>query len=487
MLPWASLPGQEVAGSTLPAMSLSADSVELDDEEALVRDTSWRGPDDALVESMAKEMAALPQHVESVADLLPRCAHPERSAINLPGGYSTQMLRAIDLLDSVLLFGQGRVSIVHIGGSHVQADTYTAVVRHRLDSLNNGLRPPRGLLFPFAAAKTNNPVGYRTRYGGHWDRARCSINRARPPLGVAGIEVSTTDPNAWIDIDMNPVSRNKEQGTGNTEGVAGDRAPGAGDRAPGLPGARWTATALTLLGRTEVGRYQPTIVVEPNNHATPVEVKGTPCAVGWRYSLPWPVERFRLVIRHGKPGPDVLHVGGFVPDNEEGGIVYHTIGVNGASVPSYLGCERFEAELAELHPDVAIFGIGINDAIRSDFTLERFAGNYGRLLSTFRSVNPECAFIFLTNNDSCVRRKRRRVVNQNGPKQQAAFLHIAEQWQGGLWDLYDVMGGLGSMAQWQRLGLAQKDKVHFTRAGYILIGNLFMDALLDFYLSTDPI
>lgn len=400
-----------------------------------------------------------PKQLTDLRQLLPHCAHPERAIITLPGGYSPQLFKLVDKLDTILLYGRGRVDIVHIGGSHVQADTYTAVLRHRLDSLNNGLMPARGLLFPFAAARTNNPLAYKTRYSGDWQHARCSLYRPRPTLGVAGIEVSTAQPGATIDIDMNP-------------GADTTRAP------------RWTADRLTLLGRSETQRLTPTL--QANGDTTVLTPTATP--QGWTFQLPQHTRRFRLTVQRAKPGPDVLHVAGFLPDTQpDDGIHYHTIGVNGASVPSYLACERFRQELELLHPDLAIFAIGINDAIRSDFSEQRFIDNYGQLIRTFRQVNPDCALLFITNNDSCVRRRRRRQVNPNGPKQQHAFAQLATDWKGGLFDLFDVMGGLGSMAQWQRLQLAQKDKVHFTRAGYILVGELLADALIDFYLSQDPV
>jgi lysophospholipase L1-like esterase len=40
------------------------------------------------------------------------------------------------------------------------------------------------------------------------------------------------------------------------------------------------------------------------------------------------------------------------------------------------------------------------------------------------------------------------------------------------------------MAEWQKYGLAQKDKVHFTKKGYELIGDKFYNALIQFYLDT---
>jgi len=41
------------------------------------------------------------------------------------------------------------------------------------------------------------------------------------------------------------------------------------------------------------------------------------------------------------------------------------------------------------------------------------------------------------------------------------------------------MGGAKSMAKWYTAKLAQKDRVHFTKAGYQLMGELFFNAFLD--------
>ena len=43
------------------------------------------------------------------------------------------------------------------------------------------------------------------------------------------------------------------------------------------------------------------------------------------------------------------------------------------------------------------------------------------------------------------------------------------------------MGGYGSMARWEEAGLAQSDKIHFTPAGYKLVGDLLFDAIMDAY------
>jgi hypothetical protein len=40
------------------------------------------------------------------------------------------------------------------------------------------------------------------------------------------------------------------------------------------------------------------------------------------------------------------------------------------------------------------------------------------------------------------------------------------------------MGGLNSIVLWQKAGLARSDKVHFTREGYLIVADLFFDALM---------
>jgi lysophospholipase L1-like esterase len=73
----------------------------------------------------------------------------------------------------------------------------------------------------------------------------------------------------------------------------------------------------------------------------------------------------------------------------------------------------------------------------------------------------------------------------NGLVVKDAFFKLAEENQGGVWDLFSIMGGVKSMQTWQAKGLAQSDKVHFTRPGYELLGNLLYNALIDFYLQND--
>ena len=135
-----------------------------------------------------------------------------------------------------------------------------------------------------------------------------------------------------------------------------------------------------------------------------------------------------------------------------------------------------------MHPDLVIFGIGINDAAADTFTKEKFISDYSTLIDIIHRVSPDCALLLVSNNDSYKKVGRRKYqVNPNGLVAEQAFLELGKQHNAAVWDFFDIMGGLKSMERWQEVGLAQKDKIHFTNQGYSLIGDLLFNALMDRY------
>ena len=102
-----------------------------------------------------------------------------------------------------------------------------------------------------------------------------------------------------------------------------------------------------------------------------------------------------------------------------------------------------------------------------------------------KMANPNCAFIFMTNNDSYY---KQRYSNPNIIKVQKAMRNLAKKHKSAYWDLYEVMGGKNSIRTWERYGLAKKDKIHFTREGYNLNADLLFEAIkLDYgnYLQNE--
>ena len=342
-------------------------------------------------------------------------------------------------------YRNGNINIVHIGGSHVQAGMMTQTIRQRLLAASDGLVGPRGMIFPYsAAARCNNPPDYRIHCRERMILTRCVYREPEYPLGLCGIAVTARDHHTEVQVIMNE------------------------------PTVTFNTTRVVLLGHSEGG-------VVPRLRTDRTEIY--PSYIDnltdrFFFNIDSSVDSFVVVLpcREGQQ----FTIGGICLDGPTAGLTYHSIGVNGAAVPDYLRCPNFVRDLRMLHPDVVIFGIGINDANTNNFDTAAFRRSYLQLVDSVRSVNPDCAFIFITNNDSFVKESRRRYsVNPNGLLARDVFYRLAAETGGAVWDQFDIMGGLKSMDKWFDYGLAQTDRVHFTRAGYTVVGNLFADALLE--------
>lgn len=371
--------------------------------------------------------------------------HFDRNHLIYPGD-SLSMEHFFEKMDSLFFTGQGHVNIMHIGGSHVQAGVFSQQMRDNLLNLFPGITAGRGLVFPFMM--TNTPASYSISRTGEWEYFRNALP-FETRMGLAGASVTTSDTAASFSI----VTREK---------TPRDITPvfdfnlvkviGYGDLVP----------VVHFGNDTIVGTYS--------------EEEGA-----YTFTLPDYTDSLYVDFNHQQ---GTFTVTGVYLDNGMPGITYHGIGINGAKVESYLKCEDLKRDLRLVNPDLVIFGIGINDAAADSFTKERFVNDYSMLIDTILDVNPKCALLFVTNNDSYKKVSRKKYeVNPNGLIAEQAFMELGRQYNGAVWDFFDIMGGLQSMQKWQDEGIAQKDKIHFTSTGYSLIGDLLFNALMERYLE----
>ena len=127
--------------------------------------------------------------------------HFERNHLVYPSGDSMAMERFFTKMDSVINFGMGNVNILHIGGSHVQAGTFTQQFRDDLLNIGDDLMGGAYFLFPFTAGGTNNPSHYVIHVTGEWQYCRNAVVRDTDKrMGLAGAAVTTSDSTATIQI-----------------------------------------------------------------------------------------------------------------------------------------------------------------------------------------------------------------------------------------------------------------------------------------------
>lgn len=382
------------------------------------------------------------------ADNIPNYSFVEyqKNELQFPGG-KENFEKFYQKLDSLTLYGEGKVNIMHIGGSHVQAGTLTNRMRENMFTLAEGIKGDRGFIFPFKMAHTNNPRNYKVNFTGEWEGCRNSIKRNHCPWGLSGITATTYDTltSAKIyafDEDSVPYSFNK------------------------------VSIYHLLTPESYRIRLDSSLVVDTMYTDTIAGM--TTFELGSSYDT--------LVFEMYKSDSlqSYFVMQGVNMESGQNGLTYTSIGVNGASVPAYLRCQYFEPQLATVPPDLVIFGIGINDSYvpENRFSQEEFEQNYRELLNVFRSVNPDVQFLFMSNNDSYY---KRRFPNQNIFKVREAMINLSVEYGAAYWDLFDVMGGLNSIRLWENEGLAKRDKLHFTPAGYVLNADLLFKAIRDSY------
>jgi hypothetical protein len=165
-------------------------------------------------------------------------------------------------------------------------------------------------------------------------------------------------------------------------------------------------------------------------------------------------------------------------ENDDPGVVYNTIGVNGAKLSSYLRCDLFNKHLTVLDPDLIIISLGTNDGYTRNFSTELFKEEYLELLKLTREAAPYAAILLTVPNDSYL---YRRYINRNTEKMRSVIFDLARENNYAVWDFYTIMGGLNSSYVWNLNGLMNRDKIHFNKAGYIFKGDLFFNAFLKAY------
>ena len=379
-------------------------------------------------------------------------AHLEKNMIVFPGD-SSAFDRFFERLDSVCRFGKGKLSILHVGGSHVQGGTMTRELRNDFLALGNvygrDMDGGMGLVFPVSTAKTNNPSGYKTRTEGTWTNAKSIQKEPASRLGLAGMAVSTSDSLASVGIVLTP-------------------------RNPVPEDVQCHFDEVRLLGFRDEGDFEPVVVLPSGDTLLP-SMQSDSCRT---FSFTSLQDSVRIAFRGSKGSFTITGI--FLDRKDVPGITVSGVGVNGATLTAYSRCMDLERDLAVVRPDLVVLAIGINDAIPADFSEDVFKARYKALVGRIRSVCPGCAVLFVTNNDSFRHsRKKGYYVNTNGERARHAFLELGKECGAGVWDQFEIMGGLGSMKKWETASLARRDKIHFTDDGYMLLGDLLFNALMD--------
>jgi hypothetical protein len=372
-------------------------------------------------------------------------------SINKIENDSTSLLGVYGKLYALEQKKKGRVNIVHIGDSHIQADHFSGIMRQKLQRKfgNAG----RGLIFPYSVAKSNEPSSYKTITNAVWDAKRNVFYNNPLPIGLSGFTIESTDSLSEINVIV------KDQ-----------------------PGLGYGFTKFTLFHEKE-RNYDISVCDDLN------------CELKKFSSSDKNSNRFVSVAQFEKPVKQIIlrskavdtatqkstRIYGMLLENDSSGVLYNMIGVNGAEFKHYNMSKYFSEQLAYLNSDLIIVSMGTNEAFYGNLDKELFYRNIDTLVTNLKNTNPDATVLLTTPGDSYKRGRKGRVKNPDVKIAQETIINYCLEHNMPYWNLYDVMGGYESMGKWYVAELTAKDRVHFTSKGYQIQGDLFYNAFLSGY------
>ncbi len=333
--------------------------------------------------------------------------------------------------------GRKKITVVHIGDSHIQADFFTGKLRSALQQFNPGMQSSRGMIFPFNLAQSNNPSNYQISSPNRWERIASTRSLIPCNYGLFGVHVFTSDSLIVLKIRQTDSTLDPFNTIQLWYGVESNSYgfidhEGSESR---LPSSDDTLVEI-VLGKYE---WQTQVTIRQNG----------------KFSL----YGIRLIT-------------------DFPGVELNNIGINGATAASFNRSLNFGKHLQRLHPDFVVLSLGTNDVYNPSFSEEWFETNLNHLITTIQANTNQAPILVTTPNDHA--RKGEKVSG----KVNAAHRIIAKtaKLKGlALWDFYEIMGQEGSIDQWIRDSLANPDRVHLNQKGYIFQANLLYLAIIQMF------
>jgi len=340
--------------------------------------------------------------------------------------------------------GEGKVRIVHIGDSHLQADFLSGNFRKRMQTFFLGAMGGRGFVFPYKVANTNNPLNYKVAWQGEWESCRNVEKEKKCKLGLSGISVNTTNENACITMSIND---------------------------PKLPG--YDFDRLMVFHEFGEQVFEPII-----NNKSILKTTRFPDKGYTLFEFENNIESVTMNLNKTDSLQNSFSLYGFNFDSNDAGIIYHTIGVNGAQVESYLRCQYFIPHLAALEPDWVIVSLGTNDSYTNVFDTLVFKNQVDSIIGFIKQAVPNAAILFTIPGDHRIRKVQ---INENVQLASNIIKEKVKHHNLSYWDFYQIMGGKGSIDNWYYEGLAHTDYLHYSQKGYEYQAQLLFNAFLKAY------
>lgn len=339
--------------------------------------------------------------------------------------------------------GVKKMSIVHMGDSHVQSDVLPGEVRSILQPLLG--YGGRGMVFPYSAASSYSSVHYKCTHTGTWMFCKSYQPEITLPLGVSGMTVQTLDSNASFSFIFD--------------------APFPEHYLKIRFFCRKDSSSYDFI--LKIGETQVKINVDSSVYKNKpyIEIMVPSTSMNMSVQL---VESDTSQHRFEFYGMDI-------ESSQSTGLTVHSVGVGASQYRAILRQELAVEQLSTLEPDLVILDWGTNDYLYDDKIKDSLQYTIVKVIETVRKAAPNATILLTTTMDMF---RKKKINVKSGPQFSDLIRRIAKEHNCAFWDWYWISGGSGMMLYFRDNGLGQPDLIHLTKKGYKLKGELLADAMI---------
>ena len=424
----------------------------------------------------------------------------------------------------------GKVNIVHIGDSHIQADFFTNTIREDLQNkFGNG---GYGFSFPYSLAKTNGTNCVKFTSNIEWNSRRNIYPVTDVSIGLSGIGLYTDDSDFSINMTTIPeYAFNVVKllyPTTNTQ----FRTDLGGSNIREISQQEKEKLSTQTVRKSKLERQNKIHIVQSGEtlynlslqYNLPIEdlkknngLNSNTINTGMKLIIPT-TNKIELLVEQKKEKidtipivkstlstsiknavkpycvtyifPELLNEVSIVPDenvseynlsgvvleNDQPGLIYHSIGVNGTKFSDYNKYPLFFEQLPHLQPDLLIISLGTNESF-GKWSTPNYIAQMQLFIDRVKQKNPNIVILIMTPPPSQFKRKKPNTFVADYSEAIKNMKNCV------VWDLFEKLGGTDAPNQTQLAPLMAKDKVHYTKDGYRMQGELFATDFLFAYAN----
>ncbi|MDY3547797.1 GDSL-type esterase/lipase family protein [Riemerella anatipestifer] len=423
-------------------------------------------------------------------------------AVSIWIGMKAQINNAENLEPFVTKLKRNEVvtQILFIGDSHIQADWLTGYLRNKFQEEYGNAG--RGLVFPYAVANSNGPEDVSAYSNTTWENFRLVYEQdIFPKIGASGFVIGNKAPSI-LEINLRPEDAFTKVVIFNDSTMSGESFElmksneslkkfikknkkvfpyivKAEDTFPEIASKFYTTTTrLNQLNQSKKPIVNQSYSVEKVEISYDFSFENQMKSLlkstflGQNTVVDFSEPNTRLLLRTNARNGNVFYGFQFLNNNTKG-VVFNTVGVNGATYADFLKYPLQLQQLKLIQPDIAIIALGTNESLGA-IGEEEFKQNVMRLISELRKGTQQLPILLISPPDNKLKGDKAELITK-------WIAQVATQEKVAFYDLNKSLGGRGYFQKALNSKDANKDGVHFLKTGYEKQAQKIYAALKDLF------